>query len=226
MKFFTGLPLLSLLGTLVLPAASQNILQSSSLSTCQDNSGFYAQKFDVVYTPDNGTVQVSMVASSSIQGNVVFDISILAYGYEIIHRIIDPCDAGLAGFCPMTPGDTNTPFILTVTPDAAKAIPGIAYTFPDLDAKVIVYINSTDTGASLACVEADISNSKTVDLVGVKWAAAVVAGLALASSALISGLGHANAASHVASNALSLCGYFQAQAMIGESSTFLNRHVD
>lgn len=218
MKLLTGgLPLLSLLGTLVLPAASQNILRSSSLTTCQENSGFSAQKFDVVFSPDNGTVSVSMVASSSIQGNVVFDISILAYGYEIIHRVIDPCDTGLAGFCPMTPGDTNTPFNLGVSAAAASQIPGIAYTFPDLDAKVIVYINSTDTKKSLACVEADISNSKTVDLIGVKWASAIVAGLALASSAVISGLGHANAASHVASNALSLCGYFQAQAMIGES---------
>jgi hypothetical protein len=36
-----------------------------------------------------------------------------------------------------------------------------------------------------------------------------------ASSAVVSGLGHSNAASHVAANALSLFAYFQAQAMIG-----------
>ncbi len=44
---------------------------------------------------------------------------------------------------------------------------------------------------------------------------AIVAGLALASSAIVSGLGHSNAAAHVAANALSLFGYFQSQAMIG-----------
>lgn len=105
--------------------------------------------------------------------------------------------------------------------EAAAKIPGIAYTFPDLDAKVKVFINMTSgdqAGTSVACVEADISNGKTVNLIGVKWATAVVAGLALASSAVISGLGHSNAASHVAANALSLFSYFQGQAMLGMTS--------
>lgn len=109
-------------------------------------------------------------------------------------------------------------FNLDVGASAASQIPSIAYTFPDLDAKVRLYMNYTDgdqAGQSVACVEADISNGKTVNLVGVKWATAIVAGLALASSAVISGLGHSNAASHVAANALSLFGYFQGQAMIG-----------
>lgn len=109
-------------------------------------------------------------------------------------------------------------FNLDVGEDAASQIPGIAYTFPDLDAKVKLYMNYTDgdlAGQSVACVEADISNGKTVNLIGVKWATAIVAGLALASSAVISGLGHSNAASHVAANALSLFGYFQGQAMLG-----------
>merc|ERR1712000_70585 len=40
-------------------------------------------------------------------------------------------------------------------------------------------------------------------------------GLALVSSAVVSGLGHSNTASHIAANSLSLFGYFQAQAIIG-----------
>lgn len=115
-------------------------------------------------------------------------------------------------------------FNLDVGEDAAKEIPGIAYTFPDLDAKVKLFMNyssGTNAGDSVACVEADISNGKTVNLIGVKWATAIVAGLALASSAVISGLGHSNAASHVAANALSLFGYFQGQAMIGMTAVEL-----
>lgn len=118
----------------------------------------------------------------------------------------------------MTAGKIPLTFNLPVGESAAAQIPGIAYTFPDLDAKVKVFINMTSgdqSGQSVACVEADISNGKTVNLIGVKWATAIVAGLALCSSAVISGLGHSNAASHVAANALSLFGYFQAQAMIG-----------
>ncbi|KAH6657370.1 calcium spray protein [Truncatella angustata] len=204
---------LPFLGALV---ASQNVLQSTSLNTCQDNSGFQASKFDVVFDPSDNRVNVNMVATSSIEGNVVFDIAVAAYGYEIMRRVIDPCDNGIAGFCPMQTGDTSTPFILRISPSATRMIPSIAYSFPDLDATVKVYINSTDNvGQSLACLEARISNSKTVDLLGVKWASAAVIGLALLSSAIISGLGHSNAASHIAANAVALCNYFQAQAMIG-----------
>jgi len=84
-------------------------------------------------------------------------------------------------------------------------IPGIAYGVPDLDANVKVQINQTSNpGVSVACVEANLSNGKTVDQKGVGWSTAVIAGLALVASAVTSGLGHSNTAAHVASNALSL----------------------
>ena len=104
---------------------------------------------------------------------------------------------------------------------ALASIPGITYTIPDLDAIVQVTINSTDTGAQLACVEAELSNGKTVDQKGVAWALAVISGLALVASAVTSGLGHSNTAAHVAANALALFGYFQAQAFIGMTAVEL-----
>ncbi|KAL2015013.1 hypothetical protein VTK56DRAFT_6529 [Thermocarpiscus australiensis] len=210
--------LLSSVATVALPANAEYVLRSSSLAACQENSGFTASLFDVVFTPNNLTAAINMIATSSIEGNVVFDISILAYGYQVIRTTLDPCSSNLPGLCPMTSGKMNNPFNLPVTKEAIDQIPGIAYTFPDLDATVRVYINMTDgpqAGQSIACVEANISNGKTVDLIGVKWAAAAVAGLALISSAVVSGLGFSNAASHIAANTLSLFGYFQAQAMLG-----------
>ncbi|KAK4142728.1 uncharacterized protein C8A04DRAFT_13002 [Dichotomopilus funicola] len=208
------------LSALVLPASAEYVLRSSSLATCQENSGFSASLFDVVFTPDTAepSVLVNLIATSSIEGHVIFDISIYAYGYPLINTKVDPCTSNLPGMCPMTSGKMNNPFKLPVTKEALAQIPSIAYTFPDLDATVQVYINRTDgdhAGESIACVEANISNGMTVDLTGVKWASAAVAGLALVSSAIINGLGFSNAASHIASNALSLFGYFQAQAMLG-----------
>jgi hypothetical protein len=88
------------------------------------------------------------------------------------------------------------------------------YYIPDIDGKVQVWINST-SGQPLACVEAELSNGKTTYQKGVAWTIAVIAGLGLVISAIVSGLGHSNTAAHVASNALSLFGYFQAQALIG-----------
>jgi hypothetical protein len=164
----------------VLPAvAEQAMLTSTSLNSCQPNSQFTASLFNVKYTPHNNSAAINVVATSSIEGFVQFDISVVAYGYQIIRQTVNPCNIGLAGLCPMTAGKIPLKFNLDVDPSAQSQIPGIAYTFPDLDATVRVYLNSTDTGKSVACVEADISNGKTVDLLAVKWVLAIIAGLVL-----------------------------------------------
>ncbi|KAK8035304.1 calcium spray protein [Apiospora rasikravindrae] len=195
------------------------VLESTSLVTCQENSGFQASKFHVIFNPESGKINVDLIATSSIEGNAVFDVQVSAYGYPIQTLIVNPCDVGFRGLCPMVSGRFgDNPFSVDVPKDALGKIPGIAYTFPDLDAKVRILVNMTSgdrNGQTVACLDARISNGKTVDLIGVKWASAVVAFLALISSAVISGLGYTNAASHVAANAVSLFGYFQAQAMAG-----------
>jgi hypothetical protein len=78
-----------------------------------------------------------------------------------------------------------------------------------------VYVNSTDTHKAVACVQAELTNGKTVDQKAVSWAMAVIVGLALLISAVTSGLGHSNTAAHVAANTLALFGYFQAQSLVG-----------
>lgn len=166
--------LLFSLSALVLPASAEYVLRSSSLATCQENSGFSASLFDVVFTPDavEPSVLVNLIATSSIEGHVIFDISIYAYGYPIITTKVDPCTANLPGMCPMTSGKMNNPFKLPVTKEALAQIPSIAYTFPDLDATVHVFINRTDgdhAGESIACVEANISNGMTGMLESPRW---------------------------------------------------------
>ena len=98
---------------------------------------------------------------------------------------------------------------------------GITYTVPDLDAKIQIYFRRKETGESVACVEAELSNGKTVNQKGVAWTVAVISGLALVASAVTSGLGHSNTAAHVAANAMALFGYFQGQAFIGMTSVSL-----
>ncbi|GAP86893.1 putative calcium-related spray protein [Rosellinia necatrix] len=203
---------------LALPSAADRILETNSLNSCQANSGFTASLFNLRYTPSKNSIDVNISAVSTIEARVKFDVAISAYGYEFYSLIIDPCELDLAGFCPMVSGNLDDPFSMNVDPGTANLVPGIAYSFPDIDAKVRIYINATSgpmEGQSVACLEAHVSNGKTVDLIGVKWASAIVAGLALVSSAFLSGLGHSNAASHVAAIALALTSYFQAQAIIG-----------
>jgi Transient receptor potential (TRP) ion channel len=70
----------------------------------------------------------------------------------------------------------------------------------------------------LACVEADISNGKTVNQKGVAWAVAILTGLCLLASALSSGRGHFTTSAHVAAKTLAVFSYFQAQALLGMTS--------
>ncbi|KAI9899970.1 hypothetical protein N3K66_004232 [Trichothecium roseum] len=201
--------------------SGEKMLISQALNTCQKNSLFSAKKFDLAYTPGNNSAFIHMAATSSVQGKVKFDLAISAYGYEFFRKTIDPCEANtkeFEGLCPMNTGKIPIDFPVDVPDEAASTIPGIAYTIPDLDAKVRIYVNMSSTGEPVACVEARISNGKTVDLIGVKWATAVIAILALSASAVVNGLGHSNAASHIAANSLSLFSYFQSQAIVGLTS--------
>lgn len=206
----------------VLPSAcAEKAIYSSSLNTCQANSSFSATLFNVVFTPSNRSLSFDIVGTSTITGNVSIMFLVDAYGLQVYKEQVDPCNEGWTGLCPMNEGQINLNSNLYLPASAVSAIPGIAYTVPDLDASVKVYVNSTSTGVSQACVEAELSNGKTVDQKGVAWTVAVISLLALLVSAITSGLGHSNTAAHVAANTLALFGYFQAQAFIGMTGVTL-----
>ena len=204
--------------------SATRLLESESLNPCQAVSGFTATLFNVVFTPDNGTFAFDVVGVSTISGNVTAVIDVTAYGINIYHDSVDPCDVtgsvDLSGLCPLNTGQININSNIIVSQDIVKNIPSVAFTVPDLDGLVQIHINST-SGKSEACLEAQLSNGKTVYQKGVEWTIAVIAGLALVVSAVVSGLGHSNTAAHVAANALSLFGLFQAQAMIGMTAVVM-----
>ncbi|KAL0933821.1 calcium-related spray protein [Colletotrichum truncatum] len=216
MRITRWTPLLTYLSFAALfpSACADKILQSLSLNSCQKQSDFSASLFNIVVSANNGSVNCNVAAVVSVEGKAVFDVALRVYGYEYLRQKIDPCTSNLQGLCPMKPGKINMEFSLEIG-DQLNQVPGIAYSIPDLDATVRALVNLTDTGETVACVEADFSNGKTVDLKGVKWATAIIAGIGLLSAGLVSAQGHTDAAAHLAANALSLFGYFQAQAFVG-----------
>lgn len=216
-------PITLLIGFLAafLPSAyaAERELSTSSLTTCQSNSSFSATLFDVTYTPSNGTLAFDIVGVSTITGNVTIEFLVFAYGLQIFKLSKSPCDLGLTGMCPMSAGQLNINSWVPL--EGVSGIPGIAYTVPDIDADVQIYINSTNTGESLACIQAQLTNGKTVYVPAVCWVIAVITGIGLIASAVASGMGHSNTAAHVAANTLALFGYFQAQAFIGMTAVHL-----
>ncbi|KAL8697277.1 MAG: hypothetical protein Q9201_007207 [Fulgogasparrea decipioides] len=213
--------LITALTTFFQLSSAIRVIESKSLSPCQADSKFTATLFNVAFTPDNASIAIDIDGVSSISGYVNAEIQVIAYGYQALKQTFNPCKENFPGMCPMNTGPISSPFTLPVGKDVVNTIPSIAYGVPDLDGLIKVYIRDTKTNESQACVQAELSNGKTVDQKGVGWATAVVAGLALVASAVTSGLGHSNTAAHVAANALSLFGYFQTQALVGMTAVNL-----
>ena len=221
LRLSSGIALVAALLTFTPSTSAIRLIESKSLNPCQDNSNFTATLFNVVFTPDNRTLAFDVVGVSSIEGNVTAELQVIAYGFEALKQTLDPCTMDLGGLCPMSTGQINIQSNIVIPQDVINQIPSIAYGIPDLDGLVRIYINDTDLDTSIACVEAQLSNGKTVDQKAVGWTTAVIAGLGLVASGVTSGMGHSNTAAHVAANALSLFGFFQAQAIIGMTSVKL-----
>ncbi|KAF5859944.1 hypothetical protein ETB97_002204 [Aspergillus alliaceus] len=204
------------------PVSASRVIKSNSLDLCTDNKNFTATFFNVTFTPDDRLLSVGFNGTVAISGNVIADLSLTAYGKKVITKTLDPCKMKEQRLCPMNIGKLEIPAIQTTLPQSViNQVPNVAYTVPDLDASVRVYINSTDTGAPIACMEASLSNSKTVYQQAVGWVLALCIGLGLASSGIASILGYSHAALHVAAKTLALFGFVQSQAILGMTSVHM-----
>lgn len=206
--------LFSFLFFLVTVTAKVQELGTTALQTCMANSTVSATTFNVVYTPINKTLTFDIQAISTTTGDLAITAEVWVYGFKAVTKIINPCDSSLTQLCPIQAGNIDISGNTVVSSDIISAVPGIAYTIPDIDAFVQIYIRNTD-GVELACLRADISNGRSVDVEGVAWITACIAAVALLVSLVVSGLSHPNAAAHVATNAVSLFMYFQGQAIVG-----------
>ncbi|ANB11424.1 FAD transporter FLC2 [Sugiyamaella lignohabitans] len=198
------------------PVMATKLIQSSALLTCMANSQFTASSFDVTFYPDNKTVNFDITAISTISGNVTANIEVIAYGITIINRNVNPCDiSSLKQLCPISAGHFDISSSLQLSSDIVNGIPGIAFTIPDLDGVVRVTVfNEGETSNPIACVEATLTNGKTVQTKYASWGIAAVIVLGLLTSGIISIMGHQSASSHISSNTLSLFVYFQSVAIV------------
>ena len=107
-------------------ASATRMIESVSLDPCMANSSFTASLFDVVFTPDNGTVSFNVIGVSTIAGFVTAQVEIIAYGYTAVKQTFDPCTmkSTFGGLCPMTSGQINIPGNAQVGPSVVNRIPG------------------------------------------------------------------------------------------------------
>lgn len=193
-------------------SGGSNYLKTSSLLTCMDNSAFTASFFDVRYYPHNKTVVFDVDASTTISQNITIRAEIIAYGLKIMNMDFDLCSLNQQGVCPLSPGRIDIQSTYEIDSDEVNQIPSIAYTVPDLDAqvRVVVYAASdVNKETPLACVQAVLSNGKTVQTKYAAWPIAAISGLGILTSGFVSVIGYSVTATHIASNSISLFIYFQ-----------------
>ncbi|CAH6722571.1 flavin carrier protein 2 [[Candida] jaroonii] len=178
-----------------------------------DNSLFTATHFDVKYLPDNKTAVVDITALSNIDANVTADVELIVYGLNVLKTNISFCSLNYETICPFSTGHLEISKAFELTNSQIDQIPSIAYTIPDLDARVRVVLVDSDSDETLACVEAILSNGKTVQTKYASWPIAAISGLGLITSGVVSVIGHSNTAAHIASNSMSLFIYFQSLAV-------------
>lgn len=194
--------------------AAQSKLQATSLLTCMDNSQILASYLDVTYFELNHSVVANVMAISNINANVTINVELIVYGLKVVTQNISLCDyAEFGAVCPLMLGHLDFNIDQELSSDITSQIPGVAFTIPDIDARVRIALYDQDTDNALACVEAVVSNGKTVQTKYAAWPIAAIAGLGLITSGVVSVMGNSNTAAHIASNSMSLFVYFQSLAI-------------
>jgi ML-like domain len=116
-------------------AHAKRIIQSTSLNPCMENSKFTASLFNVTFTPEDSILHINIDGVSSLEGNVTATISVIAYGYDVLERELDPCTMGdgFRGMCPMSQGPIQLDTNLKVEPEVSGQIPGMSLLSRPLD---------------------------------------------------------------------------------------------
>lgn len=211
-----GLTLL-LVGSLLgfLPAVTaEGKLYSNALVNCMKNStNLQPDYFKVVFDPKDRSLNYDVSLSANINGKLKAHATVYAFGFSVIQKEFDMCSLGLKQFCPITASKIEVQSIEYIDQEYVDMIPGIAYTFPDIDA-VARLIFTDENDMLLGCLQATVNNGKTVSHEGAKWATAVVAGVGLLISAGLSLFGNSAAASRMSAFAISLFTYFQSVVIV------------
>ncbi|KAJ9486992.1 hypothetical protein VN97_g6346 [Penicillium thymicola] len=201
---------------------AENLIQATGLTQCSDSAEVTVNNFNAVFTPANKSISIIFDGYSEVAGDVLIDVDLLVYGYKAFTKSFDPCSLDLSVFCPMKAIELQIPTITQKLGDSVLSqIPSIAYSVPDIDAVIRLRLKYKNGGKQITCLETRVRNGKSVYQSGVSWTLAIITGLGLVTSTVISLLGHSNTATHLAFRSLAFLGFIQTQAMAGMSSAKL-----
>ncbi|KAL2866367.1 transient receptor potential ion channel family protein [Aspergillus lucknowensis] len=200
MRSFVPTPIL-ISGLAVLPAMSYaaDTLSTGSVSACLTNSAVEVNKLDITFSRSTRNITFDVSGTNTKAQNVTAVLSVTAYGNEVYTKDFNPCDADnyVSELCPMPAGTFSASGTQQIPEEYANQIPSIAFSIPDLDGVAKLQLKSKEDGHEVACVQSELTNGKSVELVSVSYVAAGMAGAALALSGLsaLGSAGHAGSPS-------------------------------
>lgn len=167
---------------------------TSSVTYCDPPEAVLIQYFDVAFLPNNNSVFFNISAESIVRTfysdrsaypltftkeddlNVSASILLNVYGMSPVNITIDLCSILSGVLCPLPKyhfkGSQTLQLPSTVD---TSIVPGIAYFVPDLEGFAQLMLIDAKTGDLKACVQATLSNGKSMRQAAVSWGTGAVA---------------------------------------------------
>ncbi|KLJ12950.1 hypothetical protein EMPG_09438 [Blastomyces silverae] len=163
-----------------------DILKNNGFTTCLDSSDIKVEKMSLQFDRSTNTMNFDVAGSSAKTQNVTAELVVEAYGQKIT-KSFNPCDAGtkVDQLCPVPAGSFAAKGNQKIPSEFVDKIPSIAFAIPDLQAHATMLLKSNDGGETLACISSTVGNGKSLEAPAVSYAAAGIAGAALALSGAI-----------------------------------------
>lgn len=215
---------MKILAWLVIPALfstslAADILSSSGFANCNPNAEIRVNHANITFDRSSGIVYFDVSGTSTKEQNVTASLSVTAYGQEVYSRTFNPCEEHVTQLCPVPEGTFGANGSQVIPEQFLSQIPSIAFTIPDLDGQATLQLTGGQGNTTLGCIQAGVTNGKTVSIPAVPYVAAgvAVAALALSGFAALGSAGLVGAPAPAVSFS-TVIGWFQSMSMNGMHS--------
>lgn len=210
-----------LLASAPLGALAGDTLKTEGYSSCQDNSDITVERLNIEFDRNTKKVVFDVAGTSQKEQKVMAVLIVNAYGKEVYRNEFNPCDdkTKMDKLCPVPSGTFSAKGEQSIPENYLSSIPSIAFNVPDLDSQATMQLKAIDGGEQLACYTSQVRNGKSLNVPGVSYVAAGIAGAALVVSGISALASAGNAGAPTSSPTfIEVMGWFQSMALNGMMS--------
>ncbi|GAO49670.1 hypothetical protein G7K_3817-t1 [Saitoella complicata NRRL Y-17804] len=200
-------------------ARASNTISTDGFSLCSSNSTITVSEFYVSFDKSTSEVTFDVSGSSSSIANVTAVLNITAYGNNVFSKTFSPCAYNVEQLCPVPSGAFSGSGSIAVPGGVVSQIPSIAFEIPDLDGQATLQLYAED-GTELACLTSSVTNGKSTDVAGVKYATIGIAvgAAALSTFGSLMSSSSAGGSTHLSPSFVEVMWWFQGIALNGALS--------